>query len=92
MGVPLPDAPSQFWQDNLGYYLAASGPTPDEQEFWTNSLGPTLGQSLQQTSDFCAAGPYSYLPLTDENIQEYGLAVIFVQWMNDYIYSLYCSG
>jgi hypothetical protein len=92
MGVPLPDAPTQFWQDNLAYYLAAEGPSPDEQEFWTNSLGTTLGQSLQTTETFCANGPYSYLPMTDANIQEYGLGPLFVQWMNDYIYGLYCSG
>jgi hypothetical protein len=92
MGSPQPGAPAQFWADYLAYYLAATGPTPDDQEFWTNSLGSTLGQSLQTTADFCAAGPYSYLPMTDANIQLYGLAYMFTQWMQDYVYGLYCSG
>jgi hypothetical protein len=83
-------APSQFWEDDLGYYLAAAGPTTDEKTFWSNVLGSTLGQSLQTTSNFCAAGPYSYPALTDANIQLYGLGVVFHEWLQDYIYSLYC--
>jgi hypothetical protein len=92
MGVPVSGAPTQFWEDDLGYFLAATGPTPDEQAFWTNALGSTLGQTLQNTAAFCLAGPYSYLPMTDANIQLFGLAYMFHQWMQDYIYGLYCSG
>lgn len=90
MGCPADGAPSQFWEDDLGFFLAASGPTPDEQEFWTNAVGATLGQSLQNTAAFCAAGPYSYPDLTDANIQLYGIGVVFHMWLQDYIYGLYC--
>jgi hypothetical protein len=92
MGVPLPGAPTTFWEDDLAIYLAAPGPTPDEQSFWTNALGSTQGQTYVTTADFCFNGPYSYPDLTSENIATYGIGGIFHLWMLDYIYGQYCSG
>jgi hypothetical protein len=92
MGVPNTGAPASFWEDDLGFFLAATGPTPDEQSFWTNAIGSTLGQTYMVTEAFCATGPYSYPELTPENIQSMGLGTCFHQWMQDYIYGLYCSG
>lgn len=92
MGVPVVGAPATFWEDDLAFYLDATGPSPDDQAFWTNALGSTQGQTYVVTTDFCANGPYSYPDLTSANIAEYGLGAVFHFWMLDYIYGLYCSG